>query len=222
MREIMLRLRSGSLTTISPKFSKVVFVTHSYGSILGRGLATLYPTDGANAYILTATSSNLTGINAAVGNFSARAASAVSGPRFESLAPGYLSVSTQGFRNAVYALAGDFDPRLLAWDLKLPHILAVGEIAGPISTAVSDFTGPVMVLTGRLDQIVCGGGDISAVIGHCGVGRTSNPDMTRTFFPKVSQFESYIPDKTGHDLNSHYSAPESFGAAHAWLTNVGF
>ena len=196
--------------------------SHSYGSILGRGLATAHPTDGADAYILTGASSNLTGINAAVGYFQARSASAVDPTRFSDLAPGYLAISAQGFRDTVYSNNGDFDPNVLSWDISLPHNFAVGEIAAISGSGTSNFTGPVMVITGRSDEIVCGVGNITVKAADCGVGPTSNPDQERKLFPKASSFESYIPDHTGHNLNTHYSAPETFGAAAAWLTKVGF
>jgi pimeloyl-ACP methyl ester carboxylesterase len=222
MYQVMLRLRAGSLPSISQSYKKIIMATHSYGSILGRGLATIYPDDGADAYILTGASNNLTGINAAVGYFHAQSASAVDPTRFSDFAPGYLAIAPQGFRDTVYSFDGDFDPNVFSWDISLPHNFAVGEIAGISGTGPSNFTGPVMVMTGRYDQIVCGIGNITVEALDCGVGRTSNPDQERILFPKASSFESYIPDHTGHNLNTHYSAPETFGAAHAWLTNVGF
>lgn len=222
MHQIMLRLRAGSLPSISQPYTKIVFATHSYGSIIGRALATIHPTDGADAYILTGAAKDLTGINEAVGAWHLQSASAVDPIRFSNFAPGYVAITPQGFRDSVYSFAGDFDPNFLSYDVSLPHNLAVGEIAGIGSTEPSNFTGPVMVITGRYDQIVCGAGNITIEAADCGVGSTSHPDQERLLFPKASSFESYIPDHTGHNLNTHYSAPESFGAAHAWLTKVGF
>lgn len=65
-----------------------------------------------------------------------------------------------------------------------------------------------MIITDRYDQIVCGMGNITVEVADS--------------FSRASSFESYIPDRTGHDLNTHYSAPETIGATHAWLTKVGF
>ena len=189
---------------------------------MGRRLATDYPTDGADAYILTASSNNLTGFNDAFVTFQAKTANIVDHTRFGNLPSGYVAASALGIRDTVYSFDGDFDPKILAWDQKQPHVFAVGEVATPTPDIPSNFTGPVFVLTGQYDQIVCGAGNISASVGNCGVGAGSNPDMTRVLFPKASRFDSYEPDHTGHDLNTHYSAPESFGAVHQWLENVGF
>jgi len=222
LHQIMLRLRAGSLPPISRSYKKIIMATHSYGSILGRSLSTIYPDGGADAYILTGASNNLTGIEAAIETFHAQAASAVDPTRFSDLAPGYVAITPQGFRDTVYSFDGDFDPKMLSWDISLPHNFAVGEIAGISGTKPSNFTGPVMVITGRYDQIVFGAGNITVEAADCGVGPTSNPDQERVLFPKASSFESYIPDHTGHNLNTHYSAPETFGAALAWLTRIGF
>jgi len=79
-----------------------------------------------------------------------------------------------------------------------------------------------MVLTGRYDSIVCGVGNFTKSVPDCGEGKTSNPAMTKVLFPKARDFTTYIPDRTGHDITTHFSAGESFGAAHQWLEDAGF
>ncbi|KAK1472911.1 hypothetical protein CTAM01_16234 [Colletotrichum tamarilloi] len=218
--EILRSIRAGSLSGI-PKYDKVIMGTHSYGSIIGRVLATIFPTSGADAYILTATAAELTGLNGFIADIAPRAATAVD-PRFKGLAPGYLS-ATKDIRQVLYGPDGGFNPAVVAWDAASPHMFAAGEIAGSGSTQSSTFTGPVMIISGRQDQIACGSGSISDVPAvDCGVGPESHIEQTRSLFPNVEQFVAYVPDNTGHNVNTHYSAPESFGAAHAWLQGVGF
>ncbi|KAK0369553.1 ctr copper transporter family protein [Colletotrichum limetticola] len=218
--EILISIRAGSLSGI-PKYDKVIMGTHSYGSIIGRVLATIFPTSGADAYILTATAAELTGLNGFIADIAPRAATAVD-PRFKGLAPGYLS-ATKDIRQVLYGPDGGFNPAVVAWDAASPHVFAAGEIAGSSSTQSSTFTGPVMIISGRQDQIACGSGSISDVPAvDCGVGPESHIEQTRSLFPNVEQFVAYVPDNTGHNVNTHYSAPESFGAAHAWLQGVGF
>ncbi|KAH6674980.1 hypothetical protein B0J14DRAFT_25506 [Halenospora varia] len=226
IRQIMISLRAGSLPSISKPFKKIIFGTHSYGSILGRALATVFPTSGADAYVLTATSNKLAGFGNVPATFQAASASVRDPKRYSILPNGYLSPSPEGLRQTVYSFDGDFDPRLLAFDQRGPHTFAIGELAAQRTATPSNFTGPVLVLTGRYDTIVCGTGnitnDIATRTGDCGVGPTSNPAGTRELFPVASPFDTYIPDHTGHDLTLHYSAPESFGAVHAWLESAGF
>ena len=74
------------------------------------------PTTGPDVFIQTATSTDLEGINAAVVNFHARAASVVDPLRFSELPPAYLHVSPPALREVVYAYPVEYDSALLAFD----------------------------------------------------------------------------------------------------------
>jgi pimeloyl-ACP methyl ester carboxylesterase len=225
IRGLFVGLRAGSLPDV-PKFDKIIMATHSYGSVLGRVVSTVFPTPqagGADAYILTATAKNLTGLRQFIANIAARSASVVKPAEFKQLAPGYLS-ATKAIRDVIYGLDGSFDAGMAAWDSdRIPHLFAAGEVAGDRATVPSGFAGPVMVITGRQDQIACGNGSIfDAPTVDCGVGPGSRVDETRDLFPKASSFQAYVPENMGHNTNTHYSSTEAFGAAHAWLASVGF
>lgn len=220
MREVIRLLREGGASYIPKKFNKIIMATHSYGSILGRLMSTVFPQSGADAYILTATSSYLHGLQAFIQAIKARSASAVD-PRFPNLAPGYLAATPSTIRSVIYGLEGTFDPEIASWDAESPHIFAIGEIAGRNPNTTSSFEGPVLVLTGRQDQIVCGNGTIEAGIPDC-YSSDGDPRRERELFPKASRFGVYIPENSAHNLNTHYSAPETFGVAHEWLQSVGF
>jgi pimeloyl-ACP methyl ester carboxylesterase len=220
IQKIMAELRNGTVPSV-PKYEKVIFASHSYGSILGRLITQFFPTTGADAYILTATSNNLTGLKGFIAETRSQSASAIKGKQFAHLPPAYQAVAPSSVRDVLYPADGDFDPRMLQVDISQPHIFAVGEIAAPGNPVVTNFTGPVLVVTGREDQIVCGNGNITSNP-DCGVGPGSNPDGTRILFPKASRFDAFIPDRSAHVVNSQYSAPEAFGTAHAWLQSVGF
>lgn len=221
MQAIITQLRTGSLPNITSAYKKVILVTHSYGSILGRSLAAVHPNDGADAYILTAASNSLTGFADALETFQIESA-LITYPHHANLAPGYASISPVGIRLTTYSQDGDFSPSLLAHDQKQDHIFAIGEIAAQIPNTISNFAGPVMVLTGKQDQIVCGVGNITTEVGDCGIGKESNPYGEKKLFPKAKEFGLYIPDHTGHNANLHFSSGEVFGAAHEWLESIGF
>lgn len=216
-------LRAGNLSScITPKYEKVIMVTHSYGSLHGRELAIAHPTDAADAYVLTATAWNLVGISTVVRTVTAGSARAYDPKRLAHLAPAYMSFRDTGLKDVLYPLDGDFDPAFLAADMHLPHTFAVGELVSPKQNVTSNFTGPVMVLTGRTDPIVCDAlGNNTAKVADCGIGRESTPGQTAEVFPRA-RFGLYVPDRTGHDVNFGYSAPEVFGAAHAFLDFNGF
>jgi hypothetical protein len=121
----------------------------------------------------------------------------------------------------LYSYPGDFSPGLLTYDETLPHIFATGEVAAeaPLESSPSNFTGPIFVLTGRYDQIACGVGNFSAEVVECSPSEIEN---MKEFFPKAKGFKAYVPDHTGHNLDAHFSAGESFGVVMQWLNDVGF
>ncbi|KAF2471678.1 uncharacterized protein BDR25DRAFT_203200, partial [Lindgomyces ingoldianus] len=220
IREIIKGLRSQSFSCIQAKYNKVIFVTHSYGSLVGRAMAQDYPNpaDGADAYILTASSTNLVGIKAAGANFRPRAASIQNPKRFGHLPPAYVHMDPTALREIVYSLKGEYDPGMLAWDMMQPHSFAIGELATFKKNDTSEFAGPVMYLTGRIDAIVCdAAGNTTISIPNCGVRRSSNPGLSVERFPRAKPFGVYVPDQTGHNLNLGYSAPETFGAVNQFL-----
>lgn len=97
--------------------------SHSYGSILAGTLATEHPIDGADAYILTTASSNLTGIQPAIGAFHARAAGVVDPVHFGNFAPGYFSIAQAAVRDTLYSFEDEFYPLLLAVDSTSKYFL---------------------------------------------------------------------------------------------------
>jgi hypothetical protein len=188
-------------------------------------MATQYPNtkDGADAYILTASSTTLVGIQTAGGLFKPRAASVVTPSKFGHLPPAYVQMSPESVREIVYSLPGDYDPGMVAWDKMQPHVFAVGELATFKPNVTSEFEGPVMYLTGRTDPIVCDkAANITVSVPDCGVGKTSNPGWSSVQFPKAQPFGVYVPDRSGHNLNLHYSAGESEGAVINFLDEAGF
>ncbi|KAH7402184.1 Alpha/Beta hydrolase protein [Phaeosphaeria sp. MPI-PUGE-AT-0046c] len=223
IRTLIGSLRSGN--SLHSKFNKVILVAHSYGTLVARAMATLYPDPkvGADAYILTASSTTLLGFQTAGGLFKPRAASVVTPSKFGHLPPAYVQILPASIREIVYSLSEEFDPEILALDIAQPHVFAVGELATFKANTTSNFEGPVMYLTGRTDAIVCDkAGNITVSFPDCGVGRTSNPGYSRARFPKANPFGVYVPQSTGHNMNLHFSAGESFGAAHEFLDASGF
>ena len=103
---------------LQKKYENIILVTHSYGAMLGRMIAINHPDSvtGPNAYIQTASSSDLKGIAALGPNLRPQAASVVNPGRFSKLPPAYLHVDPATLRETVYGLAGEYDSRMLARD----------------------------------------------------------------------------------------------------------
>ena len=110
--------RTDTVACLQKKYEKIVLVTHSYGAMLGRLIAINRPDSatGPNAYIQTASSSDLKGIAALGPNLRPQAASVVNPSRFSELPPAYLHVDPATLRETVYGLAGEYDSRMLARD----------------------------------------------------------------------------------------------------------
>lgn len=222
--QIFKLLRSGKLSScITTSYDKIIFVTHSYGSEIGVSIAGQFPTTGADAYIITGLAFNNTGLMDSIEELNPGAASVAHPSTQGSLPAGYQSFSPAGVRNVVYSFDGEFDPAMATWDSGLVHTFAAGEVLTGPPQLVSSFTGPVMVLDGRQDAISCGNGTVTgSVTENCGIGPDSDPAHLGSLFPQASVFDTYITANTGHVINNHYSAPESFGAAHMFLERVGF
>ena len=93
----------------------------------------------------------------------------------------------------------------------------------PKANDSSTFPGPVMYIAGVHDTIVCDpAGNITLFKNECTIGKEGNPGFSGLKFPNAKPFGSYVPDVTGHNVNLHYSASESFGAAHEFLEAAGF
>lgn len=85
-------------------------------------------------------------------------------------------------------------------------------------TPADSYTGSVFVITGKEDAIVCN----EPLGADCGEGNTSKPATAGKFFPSAKDYSFYIPDKTGHSANLHYSAQESFKKVHDYLASQGY
>lgn len=80
-----------------------------------------------------------------------------------------------------------------------------------------------MYITGTRDAIVCDpAGNTTLLKTECTMDKDGNPGFTALKFPNARPFKAYVPSATGHNVNLHYSASESFKAAHRFLEAVEF
>jgi pimeloyl-ACP methyl ester carboxylesterase len=215
--------RSGSIANTN--FDKIIYVGHSYGSLIANALSEKYPND-ADSLVLTGFSKQLLVACPGVlltGLF--LPADILLPSRFGNLDPGYTAGSSKSGREALfYSVPGrDFDPQIFEVDYQTQGTLSLGEtITALISVdEAPNYTGNVFVMTGQQDIIFCGLGTPLLGPGNCGQGESSLPAQTRSLYPNVSVYGFHIPSNTGHDINNHYSAQKSFEAAHDWLASIG-
>ncbi len=215
LHQLALALRSGAAIA-GKAFEKIIFVGHSYGSILGDYIAADYPSDIA-AFILTGFGNSVapaaSGINQTVLYPASKSA-----PRFAGLPLGYMVMSSEDGRRAYfYGPPSSFDQGLFLLDFNTEDDVGLGEIfsLGTGLKTASAFTGPVLVITGTEDNVFC-------FNAQCGTGPSSPPAMATSLFPKSSNYSYFKPANTGHSINLHYTAQQSFQAAFNFLANNGF
>lgn len=221
--KIITGLRAGTIQgpVAGKKFTKVIYVGHSYGSIQGNAIAATYPSD-VNAFVLTGYTGRFVEGLVPLAAGVAEPAQIVM-PRFASLPVGYLAQSVEQGR--VYGLytvdgVGGFDPKIAQYDFDNEGTVALGELATLFYgvTPANKFTGSVFVVTGKQDAIVCN----NAVGGADCLSPSNKLAEAKDFFPAAKDYSYIVPDKTGHSANLHYSSPDSFQKIQTYLALQGF
>ena len=189
----------------------VVTVGHSLGSVIAIAHALQFPNQ-VNGIILTGFIHNS---NPAF-NLAMRSGSELA-PFTADFAgdivdPLYM-ISKQGSRKEVFYNLDNTDPLVPVTDELNRQTLTVGEIISMIkyfddlSKAIQV---PVLIVTGENDFVVCGGAlecdDHQAVI-----------EFERQFFSPQACIETIILDHTGHDVNLHKNAPQSYRLMLDWV-----
>lgn len=217
--------RNGTLPEAKQSFDKIICVGHSYGSLVANGHSTQYP-DDVDAYIFTGYSDVLTQGEAGVAVLSLFLPAAVVSPtEFGGLLldPTYLLSSSKNGTKSV-EFYGDYDAEFVQYDLDHRGTVTLGEVAtGTLGQIPAPhFKGAVFVLNGNEDGIFCEDGPVQAlatVPGNCSKGYSSG---VASHYPAASKFGYYNTANTGHCLNIHLTAQESFKHAHNFLSEAGF
>ncbi|RFU35394.1 hypothetical protein B7463_g937, partial [Scytalidium lignicola] len=205
------------------KFSKIAYVGHSVGSVLGNYLAATHP-DAVDVMVLTGYSKYLPLSLAGILVTSVLAPAQLVASRFDALPLGYFSMLSEAGRSGLFYSNNphDFDTSVLEFDFAREGTLTLGEAVSILGTPVaSHFRGPILVITGHLDQAFCGLG--LPFLGEltCATGKASQMEQTRSLFPKANYSWVDVPH-TGHGLNFHYSAQTTFKTVHDYLQETLF
>lgn len=211
LHQIVRQLRNGEVG--GRQFSKVVYVGHSMGSLIGMRSTQLHPKD-YDALILTGWSANFVENFPKVAVGTLLPADVAIPNRFGNLDPFYLVLTIQQFvREAFFGPAGSFDPAIEQYNWDHRDVVSTGEMISILAgTTKTPYAGPVQIIDGQLDTIFCKASD-----GKCSRGRDTPPGNAVNLFPNAKSFTyNLIPD-TGHCLNLHFSAQHTFSVAHDFL-----
>ncbi|KAH7229745.1 hypothetical protein BKA60DRAFT_603716 [Fusarium oxysporum] len=214
LKALTTKAREGSLG-VGCKYSKVVHLGHSFGSVISYALANESP-ELTDAVVLTGFSQATAylGLFAVGSNFIPITAT----PLADKYPAGYVGVSsTVGIQINFFA-EGDFDPKILevAYEKGQPvspgELLTLGAPAGKNNT----YTGPVQIVTGSRDVPFCGDNCYST--GSVDPKLPSLLDISRQFFTQASRFNTTVVPGAGHGLNFGYSHTVTYDAILEFLS----
>ena len=217
IHQIIRKLREGALLSSSlsglqtdRKFTNIIYVGHSLGSIAGTIVAQNYPKD-IETLVLTGYSAD--GSNAAILAVAEdyRPAHDILS-RFSNLPEYYLTTSQEkGVTTAFYY--GSYDLAIAPLDFESRGTLAFGELFAFGIVPTPNYQGNVLVVTGDHDQVFCGPGNPST----CLPAEQSPVAKAAGLFPNAKSFSYFLGKNDGHDLNFHTNARDIFRQVHKYL-----
>jgi pimeloyl-ACP methyl ester carboxylesterase len=214
--------RAGQLPGVSKTFDKIIVVGHSLGSLVAAVLTEQHPSD-ADALLLTGFSFHVTlGVSGVIPAFLVPAA--IANPAaYGNLDLGYLLLTSASAVQKFFYF-GQFDPTIAAYDFAHRGTVTVGEAATyPVGQLpIPGYHGPVFVLDGNEDIPWCSTNPVGPILGQPGNCSAGYAQAVHNFFPAASVFDYSITPDTGHCLNLHLTAQQSYAAAHQFLEQVGF
>jgi pimeloyl-ACP methyl ester carboxylesterase len=199
-------------------FEKIAFVGHSLGSMVGLIASQRHPTD-FDALVLTGWSTNIVenALDVVIGGLLPAAL-------LKPLKWGHLPLTYLAFvikptmRRLFFGRHGSFDPAVQDHDWETRDTLTAGELVTLISgmTASPSYVGPVHVLVGEYDTLVC------HLPRTCTDAPNDSPGNTVDMFPSSRNFTYAVIPDAGHCLNLHYSARDTYRIVHGFISyNLG-
>lgn len=213
VHELIQKLKAGQIDGI--KFSKVVTVGHSLGTLIGMiEAATYHDVDG---FIATGILHSLNTLF--VPDLTPLLYPAFLDPKFKGLDPGYLTTNPANRGVPIFYNPGHFDPGVLAADEKYARDTVTDLELSLFPVTIADgtttkITAPTLVAIGQDDEIFCGG------IGgtDCSTAATVLANE-KPFYPNAP-LSTYVLAGSGHDINFHYGAQNWFAAAAKWVQST--
>ncbi|TEB33759.1 hypothetical protein FA13DRAFT_1707982 [Coprinellus micaceus] len=193
-------------------WKRFVGVGHSFGSATLVNVARVYG-NILDATVLTGFTSHDSALKA-ISTFTWTIASQDDPKRLGSLPPEYLVWNSIINNQQNFFTFPNYDPAVLQasednkWSATLGELLTQGTPPAP------QYTNPVFVVTGDKDYIFCGGNCFQKVNG------TDLLVGTKELFPSVKKFSTYSPAKTGHGVNAHLSAPQTYVQIQNWIADI--
>lgn len=201
------QIKTGKAQDIpAPLKGALTYVGHSSGCLLGAALAQTHPS-AVDAVILTgypAAKSNNKGGTPSYHYLPAALSRPNQFPK--NLSYGHLRMNSEVNRTSAFYYPGHYDHRIAHLDYETQGAQPIGEgfdLGPPTQPA---FKGKVLVVTGTKDPAICG----FIPVNDCKFNKSILTAVSDDFSANTG-FDWYAPP-SGHALNWHYSAPDTYQA----------
>lgn len=203
------QIRKGTTGSLGCKFSTLIYIGNSYGSVTGNNLAALYPGD-FDAFVLTGFSKSLLPSLPGIALQNVMPASTVWPVRYANLSGAYLTSPNASTRTDSFfgdPKFVDFDSIVAKLYWEREDVVSTGQFVSTYAdiTLAPMYEGRVLVITGEQDQAFCGPG--SSKLGQAKCGRLL--EETRSLFPNAEYNYKSI-ERTGHAIFLHRSVRKTF------------
>ncbi|THV02043.1 hypothetical protein K435DRAFT_963307 [Dendrothele bispora CBS 962.96] len=193
-------------------FGKVIGVGHAHGSVIMIGMLAERG-DLFNATVLTSIAPVLFGVTEGLAAMDVKIAAEVVPERYHGLESSYAVSGGLTNDQITFYHFPFFDPEVFLEMQSGRELITLGVLLTlPQNGQALNYTNPLLVVTGDRDYFMCGG--------NCNVTDgdfPSRPAAVAGLFPAVNDFTVHIPENTGHFVNYHFSAPQTFTFIQQWI-----
>jgi len=217
LHQVLQALRAGEVPGLSGPlgFQKVVYVGHSYGSLVGWAVASDYPAD-VDAVVFSGVSHTFRPLAPAAVALPLRPAAL--DPAFQGQGYDLTYLTTvPGAREATFYAPGPVDPAVVALDERTKGTLTLTEFALfplPLVRPL-DIRVPVLLVNGTEDTLFCG----PTLAGNlCQDAQTLRAWEGPRLGARVPCLDAWVLPGAGHVLNTVPGALQWFAVAQAWVT----
>lgn len=224
LERVVQAARDGALPAVATKFDKVIFVGHSYGSMIGNYIAQSNPAAVDQLHLTGFSERLVSGTPGIILRPTWQPASLLDPARFFGLDLGYIIATDEKGSESMY-FTDDIDPAVLDYDWKTRGSTTIGELMTSVLGQVSapEFKGDVFVVNGDEDALFCAYDPVAAaaaIFGSCEASQASKEVVLS--FPAARRFGYLNLPNTGHSLGLHRGASRAIAASHEFMAAAGF
>ncbi|KAJ3531574.1 hypothetical protein NMY22_g8097 [Coprinellus aureogranulatus] len=197
-------------------FKRVIGIGHSFGSVTLDNVAQKYG-NLLNATIITGLTSHTESNLPALATWSSSIASENAPDRLGGLGSEYTIWNNIINNQQNFFAYPNYDPAILQLSEATKYGATLGEWLTMAAPPAPAYTNPVMIVTGDKDYVTCTAKCL--MLTEDGLNLV---EATKELFPSVdaSKFATNIPENTGHGVNAHLNAQETYSKIQEWIATL--